>query len=594
MGRARVQRDAVVQQVRTLFALGTIDGMTDGRLLERFTTSTDESAEAAFSALVERHGPMVLRVCRSVLRDRHDAEDAFQATFLVMVRRARSLWVRDSLGPWLYQVAHRTATRARTIETQRRSRERKAAVGLPTELQERPPDDLNEALHQEIARLPDRYRAAVVVCLLEGLPNDQAARRLGWPVGTVQSRLARGRERLKRSLSRRGLAPSIAVAAATSVSPRLAEATLQSALQYAPTGSQAVAISSSILVLTEGVLRMMTLAKLKTGLLAFATVGALGLATVAVPRTIGAAGQEPTDASAPPTTAPKPIEPPAAPDAARAARDETKEQDRPAPTVHAPQFRVFPPPSDSTVQIRVEGKKSVTASGTVISSTSKETIVLTCASIFGPEPGGITIDLRGDENPQAGSPFAVSINPTPGELIDRDPIRNVALVRIRPGRALTASPIVPGNWRPRPSMTVNVMQGASESLIGKFVQSTIVDLLKGEGDHSDYEAIECNLLPKQIASGSGLFTQEGEGGGRGQGFLAGVCNSSDVEKGTGLYASPRMIHAILDRNGLSSLYDAEDPRISPAPAVDFSLRRLGPGADAPARPEAATSARPPS
>ena len=365
MERARVQRDAVVQQVRTLFALGTIDGMTDGRLLERFTASADESAEAAFAALVDRHGPMVLRVCRSVLRDQHDAEDAFQATFLVMVRRARSLWVRDSLGPWLYQVAHRTATRARTIETQRRRRERKAAVGLPTEIEDRPPDDLNEALHEEIARLPERYRAAVVVCLLEGLPNEQAARRLGWPVGTVQSRLARGRERLKRSLTRRGLAPSIAVAAATAVSPRLAEATVQSALQYAAPGSQAAAISSSILALTEGVLRMMTLAKLKTGLLAFALVGSLGLATVAVPRTIGAAGQEPSKDPATPIAVPNPAEPAAAKAKSKPLPTEPKAGDVSAPTPstreaaepQAPEARarmIVVSKEGSTVKVQVE------------------------------------------------------------------------------------------------------------------------------------------------------------------------------------------------------------------------------------------------
>ncbi len=106
---------AVLRQLQTLFDLGSIGDLTDGQLLERFTTSGGESAELAFAALVERHGPMVLRVCRSSLQDPNDAQDAFQATFLVLVRKARSLWVQDSLGPWLHRVARRVAARARAI-----------------------------------------------------------------------------------------------------------------------------------------------------------------------------------------------------------------------------------------------------------------------------------------------------------------------------------------------------------------------------------------------------------------------------------------------------------------------------------------------
>ena len=104
---------AVVRQLRTLFNVGTIRELTDGQLLERFATGEGEPAELAFAALVERHGPMVLRVCRAVLIDPHDTQDAFQATFLVLVKKARGLWVRDSLGPWLHQVAYRTASCAR-------------------------------------------------------------------------------------------------------------------------------------------------------------------------------------------------------------------------------------------------------------------------------------------------------------------------------------------------------------------------------------------------------------------------------------------------------------------------------------------------
>ena len=110
-----------------LFNVGTAGGLTDGQLLERFTAQGGEAAELAFATLVERHGPMVLRVCRSVLRDPEEAHDAFQATFLVLVRRAGSLWVRDSLGPWLHQVAYRVASCARSAAARRRRHERRAA-----------------------------------------------------------------------------------------------------------------------------------------------------------------------------------------------------------------------------------------------------------------------------------------------------------------------------------------------------------------------------------------------------------------------------------------------------------------------------------
>src|SRR6476661_1291295 len=113
------RHDSASRHVRMLFNLGTIGSLTDRQLLERFTAQDAEAFELAFGALVERHGPMVLRVCRSVLRDPHDAHDAFQATFLVLLRRAGSLWVRDSLGPWLHQVALRTALRARSAAARR-------------------------------------------------------------------------------------------------------------------------------------------------------------------------------------------------------------------------------------------------------------------------------------------------------------------------------------------------------------------------------------------------------------------------------------------------------------------------------------------
>jgi RND family efflux transporter MFP subunit len=147
---------------------------------------------------------MVQRVCRGVLVDPHDSQDAFQATFLVLVKRARTLWVRDSLGPWLHQVAYRTASCARVAAARRRRHERCAAEAAK-DIRSEVGDELGQVLHEEIERLPERFRAPLVLCDLEGRTHEQAARHLGWPIGTVKSRQSRGRERLRQRLIRRGL-----------------------------------------------------------------------------------------------------------------------------------------------------------------------------------------------------------------------------------------------------------------------------------------------------------------------------------------------------------------------------------------------------
>ncbi len=252
---------AVRRQLRTLFNVGTVRELTDGQLLERFATDRGEAAELAFAVLVERHGPMVLRVCRGVLADPHDAQDAFQATFLVLVKRARGLWVRDSIGPWLHQVAYRTASCARMTAARHRRLERQAAM---TEHEARAERDLEleRLLHEEIDRLPERYRSPVVLCDLEGRTYEQAARHLGWPVGTVKSRLSRGRERLRDRLIRRGLAPGTSPLAVVgvfkaptlSIPPGLLDATTAAAVRFASIGP---AVRGSAVSLAEGVLRTM-------------------------------------------------------------------------------------------------------------------------------------------------------------------------------------------------------------------------------------------------------------------------------------------------------------------------------------------------
>ena len=198
-----------------LFHGGTTSGLSDRELLERFAArrdAQDEAAEIAFAALVERHGSMVMRVCRGVLGDRHEAEDAFQATFLVLASRARSIRQTSSVGSWLHGVALRVAACARSRAARRRRHEQRRASMISYATQnkqsgaDRPFDDLGRVLHEEIGRLPEKYNVAVVLCYLEGLTHEQAADQLGWPVGTVRRRLAWARDRLRGRLTRRGLA----------------------------------------------------------------------------------------------------------------------------------------------------------------------------------------------------------------------------------------------------------------------------------------------------------------------------------------------------------------------------------------------------
>lgn len=288
--------------------MGVTAGLTDGQLLERFATHGGEAAELAFAAIVERHGPMVFRVCRGILRDDHEAMDAFQATFLILLRKGRTLWVRDSLGPWLHRVACRAAGRARVNASRRRVHEHGAAERGNRPEQSAIPGDLAEALHEEVDRLPNHYRVPVVLCDMEGRTYEEAARHLGCPVGTVRSRLARGRERLRGRLIRRGLAPSagalglaLSARAATPAMPaHLLGATIQLAKRIL-VGSTTTAgeVSASVLKLAEGVRGMMLVHQLKcalVGLLAAVGLAAIGAGVLAqqTPQAEGQAASKPS------------------------------------------------------------------------------------------------------------------------------------------------------------------------------------------------------------------------------------------------------------------------------------------------------------
>ncbi len=242
-----------------LLNAGTAVGLTDGQLLECFATRGGDEAEMAFGALVERHGAMVLRTCLAVLRDEHDARDAFQATFLILARRGGSLWVRDSIGPWLHRVARHAAVRVRRDADRRRAVERGAVLAAGRLTDPAGEYDVAAVVHEEVDRLPERYRVPVVLCDLEGRTHEEAARHLGCPVGTIKSRLARGRERLRVRLTRRGLAPGATLAGPlrTALPTGLAESTIGASMRLAPAGAGTVPAA-----VAGGVIRSMFLAQL--------------------------------------------------------------------------------------------------------------------------------------------------------------------------------------------------------------------------------------------------------------------------------------------------------------------------------------------
>jgi RNA polymerase sigma factor (sigma-70 family) len=253
----------------TLFDVGVVGDLTDGQLLERFATGPSHVAERAFEALVDRHGAMVLRVCRARLRDWDETQDAFQAVFLILIKKARSLWVKDSIGPWLHQVAVRTAGCARgTAARRRRIEERVGRLagtvcdGDAAELS----DGWEEVLHEEINRLPERYRVPIILCDLQGGSCEEVARRMGRPVGTVKSWRARGRERLRSRLIRRGLAPSAAVVmglCAGSARAVLCEPTVHLAVRMLVEVVASGKVSASVKLLVKGVIQAMLLGKLQ-------------------------------------------------------------------------------------------------------------------------------------------------------------------------------------------------------------------------------------------------------------------------------------------------------------------------------------------
>jgi RNA polymerase sigma factor (sigma-70 family) len=285
---------ALIHQLERLFQHGTAIGLTEGQLLERFVGCNDE---AAFEALIARHGPMVLGVCRRFLRDPNDVDDAFQATFLVLVRRAGTLRRRDLLGNWLYGVAHRVAMRSRAVAARRMARAphgQDVVERLDAGCGRRNGDASSAGdpepgswLHEEVRQLPEKYRTLVLLCYFEGLSHEEAAARLDCPIGTIKGRLARARDLLRRRLVRRGVTLSASAIAAhlagadlrAAVPESLKSATLEAARAIAGAAGSSIVASSSVSLpvatLADGVSQAMFMTKLKAITITLLLIGAV-------------------------------------------------------------------------------------------------------------------------------------------------------------------------------------------------------------------------------------------------------------------------------------------------------------------------------
>ena len=282
-----------LRRLEHLLRDGIAGDLSDSELLDRFLGSRDSAGDAAFTALVERHGAMVFRVCRQTLLDHHAAQDAVQATFLVLAKRAGAIRKRTSVSSWLFGVARRAAARIRMEEARRRHHELQRAARLPvtSDFQELADPDPYPELHAEIERLPQKYRAPIVLCYLEGLTHEQAASRLRWPLGTVKIRLTRGRERLRARLEKQGrlallLLPAGAVRAghAVELPEHVARAISEAACRYGATAALGWPVSTVVIRVTKGVLRSMLIHKLKLAGVVVSGLFLIGFSAVAAQR----------------------------------------------------------------------------------------------------------------------------------------------------------------------------------------------------------------------------------------------------------------------------------------------------------------------
>jgi RNA polymerase sigma factor (sigma-70 family) len=287
------QASAVLRYIQTVTVAHEAFQLADDELLQRFIPCRDE---AAFAVLVRRHGPMVLRLGRRLLQNEHDAEDVFQATFLVLSRQAAALRTQQSLGAWLHGVAYRIAQKARINAARRRKYEPHAGAAQAADpIAQIAAREAHTVLDQELARLPDKFRGPLVLCYLEGRTREEAARQLGWSPSILKSRLEQARDRLRRRLASRGIALAGVLAASlvdgatasAAVPAVLLDSTVQAALVVAAGGTAASVVSAPVAALAEGVMKAMLLSKLRI-ILVLAVVLAVPAAGGLVYRTQGA------------------------------------------------------------------------------------------------------------------------------------------------------------------------------------------------------------------------------------------------------------------------------------------------------------------
>jgi RNA polymerase sigma factor (sigma-70 family) len=276
----------------TLFSAGSLGTLSDRDLLSCFQSDPGPAGQEAFRILVERHGPMVLGLCRSLVRDQHEAEDAFQATFLVLVRKAASIERRDTVAPWLYGVASRVARRARTRMLERQVREVPVTAEIPARVRGTFDEISTEKqLHEEISRLPETFRKPVILCCLQGLSYDLAAQALGLKEPTLRGRLERARKRLASRLRSRGVPALLAGRAIESARggmlalPRaLIESTVQFSTRWSSVtgllGGGAV-VPASISALAQGVIQSMLIHTIRVAALGLVAAGAIGTIVLA-------------------------------------------------------------------------------------------------------------------------------------------------------------------------------------------------------------------------------------------------------------------------------------------------------------------------
>jgi RNA polymerase sigma factor (sigma-70 family) len=300
MGDRRVE--TALRDIDALFRLGVVSGMSDGQLLERFAARSDSDGQLAFETIVRRHGPMVLGVCLRALGDFHSAEDAFQATFMVLSIKSRAIRKSESLGPWLHGVAVRIARRRLAVG--RRGR----GTSIPTDTLVDPvahdpgSADVNAVIDEELGRLPDKYRLPVVLCYLEGQTQDEAARALGWTKGTVSGRLARAKDLLRHRLTRRGLAPSVGLLTASltsqtaraAVPPSLLLPTVRAATAAILGSAETGLVTGQASALAREAMKLMLLGRIGRAASVVLLLG-IGAAALATPMLLPSAPAPPGD-----------------------------------------------------------------------------------------------------------------------------------------------------------------------------------------------------------------------------------------------------------------------------------------------------------